>query len=106
MSATKVNLVIEQGTTFSQNLVVANTYNLANATANADIRKYYTSDDFTKFECIVYPDDLIVNIAISANNTALLDYGRQVWDCKVTLDSGDVIRIAEGIATITPEATY
>lgn len=106
--ATKANLVIDQGTTFSTIITVADAegdaLDLSNYTGAAQMRKHYSSSNSFSFTVYVANTGTIT-LSMSANTTANITSGRYVYDCEITSNTGVVSRIAEGIVTVTPEVT-
>jgi hypothetical protein len=106
--ATKANLVIDQGTTFTTTLTVTDddgdALDLTGYTGSAQIRKHYTSSNSVSFSVSVTPASGEVTLSLTANATANITAGRYVYDCELT-NSGTVSRILEGIVTVTPQVT-
>jgi len=106
--ADKLNLLIDQGSTYSVNLEVKDANNaLVNLTGYSgagQIRKQYTSNSATSFSINVYSNGT-VTAALSANQTANLVSGRYVYDIELTNAISEVTRIVEGIITVTPQVT-
>lgn len=106
--ADKLNLLIDQGSTYSVNLEVKDANNsLVNLTGYAgagQIRKQYTSNSATAFSVSVYSNGT-VTAALTANQTSNLVNGRYVYDIELTNSIGEVTRIVEGIITVTPQVT-
>lgn len=108
--ATKLNLVIDQGTTYSNSSIIAydssNTaINLSTYTVASKIRKHYTSTNAVSFTATGNSTGY-VTLSLNANTSANLVAGRYVYDVEVTSNTGIVTRIKEGIVTVTPQATY
>ncbi|CAB4162804.1 hypothetical protein UFOVP787_123 [uncultured Caudovirales phage] len=107
--ATKANLVIDQGTTFSTDLALTDengdAINLSGYTANSQIRKWYTSTNAAaSFTSLINVSSGVISLTLSANQTSNLSSGRYVYD--VEIDNGTTIsRIVEGIVTVTPQVT-
>lgn len=107
--ATKANLVIDQGSTYSVNLDLTDengdVIDLSGYTANSQIRKWYTSSTAAAvFTTAVNAASGELTLSLTANQTSNLVAGRYVYD--VELDQGGVIsRIVEGIITVTPQVT-
>jgi hypothetical protein len=107
--ATKANLVIDQGSTYSVNLDLTDengdVINLTGYTANSQIRKWYTSSTpAAVFTTAVNAASGELTLSLTANQTSNLVAGRYVYD--VELDqSGVISRIVEGIITVTPQVT-
>lgn len=106
--ATKANLVVDQGTTFTTTITVSddegNALNLNGYTGAAQIRKHYTSSNSVNFAVTITPGTGEVTLSLTANATANLNAGRYVYDCELT-NSGTVSRILEGIVTVSPQVT-
>lgn len=107
--AIKANIFIDQGTTHSTQLAVndtnGNAVDLTGYTGAAQLRKHYTSSNSISFSVSItaYPGAITLNL--SANTTANLQSGRYVYDVEVTDSQGQVSRMIEGIATISPNVT-
>lgn len=107
--ATKANLVIDQGSSYSVTLDLTDengdVIDLSNYTANSQIRKWYTSSNpAATFSTTVNASSGELTLSLSANQTSNLVAGRYVYD--VELNSGGIIsRIVEGIITVTPQVT-
>lgn len=111
--ATKYNLVIDQGTTYSLdlNLKDANNANLAthsgaNAlyTSRSQIRKHYLSTNATaSFTTSLSNGQL--TISLTDTQTSNIEPGRYMYDIELIDSSNSVTRIIEGIVTVTPEIT-
>jgi hypothetical protein len=99
---------IEQGATWSNDLTLSDVYNttldLTEYTVRAQLRKSYYSSTATEFTVTTDTTGLIT-MELSAEITANLRPGRYVYDLIAEDGDGVVIRIIEGIATVTPSAT-
>jgi hypothetical protein len=106
--ATKSNLLIDQGSTFSSiiNLTDENgdAINLSTYTGAAQMRKHYTSSNSVNFSVALNSNGQ-VTLSLTANQTANIVSGRYVYDVEVTDASGVISRIVEGIVTVTPNVT-
>ena len=105
-----VELLIEAGANFNTVITVnesdGSVKNLSSYTARSQIRKSYystTAVDFT----VTIDDPLngIIRMQMPAATTANIRAGRYVYDVEIESASGDVERIFEGIATVTPNVT-
>lgn len=108
--ATKANLVIDQGTTFSVELDLTDdngdALNLDGFTANAQLRKWYTSSNSTVFSTSINASSGQISLSLTANQTGLLTAGRYVYDVELTENNTNAIsRVVEGIVTVTPQVT-
>jgi hypothetical protein len=108
--ATKANLVIDQGTTFSVDLDLTDdngdALGLDGFTANAQLRKWYTSSNSTAFATSINTSSGQISLSLTANQTGLLTAGRYVYDVELTQSSTNAIsRVVEGIVTVTPQVT-
>lgn len=106
--ATKSNLVIDQGATFSTDLTLTDengdALNLVGYTANSQMRKWYTSTNSVSFSASTNTDTGTVTLSLTANQTALLTAGRYVYDVEIS-DGTTISRIVEGIVTVSPNVT-
>ena len=106
--ADQINLLVDQGTTYSVNLEVKDSngdvVNLTGYTGAGQIRKQYTSNSAVAFSVNVFSNGT-VTASLSANQTSSLDQGRYVYDIELTNSLGEVSRIVEGLITFTPEVT-
>jgi hypothetical protein len=107
--ATKANLVIDQGSTFSTDLSLQDDYgdpmNLSGYTANSQIRKWYTSSNASAtFSTSINTSSGTITLDLSATQTSNLTSGRYVYDVEIN-NGSTVSRIVEGIITVTPQVT-
>lgn len=109
--AVKVNLSIDQGSTFATTFNLTNEetgeiLDLSTYSAAGQIRKHYSSSNAVSFVCTVNTSTGILTASLTANTTKAMTAGRYVYDIELTESvSGAVSRVVEGIATITPEVT-
>lgn len=107
--ATKANLVIDQGSTFSTDLTLTDENGdplaLAGYTANSQIRRWYTSTNASAtFTTSINTTSAVITLSLTANQTSNLVSGRYVYDVEIN-DGAEVSRIVEGIVTVTPQVT-
>jgi hypothetical protein len=106
--ATQVNLLIDQGATFSTviDLVDENgvPINLSSYTGASQLRRHYTSSNAINFT-VALTSNGVVTLSLTANQTTSLTAGRYLYDVEVTDNSGIVSRIVEGIVSVTPNVT-
>lgn len=106
--ATKVNLVVDQGSTFSTSITFndenGNTINFSTYSGAAQLRKHYSSSNATSFG-VSLTSNGIVTLSLTANQTGNLVAGRYVYDLEVTDASNVISRLIEGIVTVTPNVT-
>ena len=107
--ATKANLVIDQGTTYSTDLNLTDEngdpLNLSGYSANSQIRKHYTSSNSVVFSTTINATAGVITLTLNANQTSNIVSGRSVYDIELTDASNSVSRIVEGIVTVTPQVT-
>jgi hypothetical protein len=109
--AAHADIILDQGTTFNTTLNLTGDsgqpLDLTGYTAQAQVRKWYTSSNSVSFNVsIPQPTNGIIELSLDANTTAALWYGRYVYDV-ITIDtSNNIIRVVEGILTVTPEVTH
>lgn len=106
--AQKLNLIIDQGTTFSSSFNVnddaGDALDLEGYTGRSQIRKHFTSSNSVSFSVSVVNTG-IVTLSLSSNTTTTLTPGRYVYDVELIDGGGAVSRIVEGVVTVTPEVT-
>jgi len=110
--ATKANIVIDQGTTFSTSVTVTNAngsvLNLAGYTSAAQLRKGYSAANSTPFDVTIASNSQtgVITLEMAANVTQTLAAGRYVYDLEIYSSSNTTVtRVVEGIVTITPGVT-
>jgi hypothetical protein len=107
--ATKANLIIDQGTTFSTVISLAGDdgepIDLTGYTAEADIRKHYSSSNSQSFTVTLGGQSGTITLSLSANTTSNMIAGRYVYDIELINSYNVVSRVMEGIITITPQVT-
>lgn len=107
--ADKVNLSVDQGTTFLADFTVntgdGTVADLTGYTGAGQIRKHYTSNTATAFSIYVNANGT-VRASLSANQTSNLTEGRYVYDIELTSTADDTVtRLVEGIVTVNPQVT-
>jgi D-Tyr-tRNAtyr deacylase len=104
------NLFIDQGTDFSVTVDVTDidgsVLNLSGYTASAQIRKTYTSSNVSAtFGTSISEAAGQVTLTLSDTVTAGLSPGRYVYDLNIESSGGQVTRVVEGQAIVTPGVT-
>ena len=107
--ATKANLVIDQGATFSTDLNLTDdngdTIPLLGYSANSQIRKWYTSSTpAATFSTNIDTGSGVITLSLTSDQTANLVAGRYVYDVEIN-NGVTTSRIVEGIVTVTPQVT-
>ena len=107
--ATKANLVIDQGTTYTTDLNLTDEngdpLNLSGYSANSQIRKHYTSSNSVAFSTLIDANAGVITLSLTADQTANIVGGRYVYDVELTDSGNNISRIVEGIVTVTPQVT-
>ena len=105
--ASKANLVIDQGTTYSVTINLddenGDPLNIGGYSSRAQMRKHYTSSNAVTFSTALANGEL--TLSLTANQTSNIVSGRYVYDAELIDASGNVTRIVEGIITVTPEVS-
>lgn len=108
MVAQKVQLTIDQGTTFTKDFTFLDTNSeptdFSTHTANSQMRKTFTSTTAHTFTVGLFSNGQIT-LSMSANTTSSIVAGRFVYDLEVQTTDGIRSRLVEGIATVTPQVT-
>lgn len=108
--ATKANLIIDQGSTYSVEIQLTDQYgdplNLTGFVANAQIRKWYSSSTpAATFAASINTISSTVTLNLTETQTSNLVAGRYVYDVEARSAANTVSRIVEGIVTVTPQVT-
>ena len=111
MAAIPINLIIEQKADFEATFTISGANNVAldltNFSAEAKIKKNYTSSTSTNF-AVVFLDRTAgkLKLTLDSFNTSLLKEGRYVYDIVITNSVGGAKRrVVEGQVTVTPGVT-
>jgi hypothetical protein len=107
--ASKANLVIDQGSTFSVKLSllddVGDPIHLSGFVAQSQIRKWYASlSPSATFSTEIDVENATITLSLTAEQTANMESGRYVYDVEI-VDGDSVSRVVEGIVTVTPQVT-
>lgn len=107
--ATKANIVIDQGTTFSTSINLTDEnddpISLVGFTGRSKIKKHYTSSNSHSFTVSLGTSTGIVTLSLSAEQTSNIAPGRYVYDVELVDPYNVVSRLVEGMVTVTPEVT-
>jgi hypothetical protein len=112
MPAAKLNLLVEQGATFSKRLVWRDKnkrpVNLTGYTAKMQVRATAASAEViyelsTANGCITLSSGGVVQLDIESSDTSTLRAG--VYDLELSAPGGQVYRLIEGKLTVSPEVT-
>lgn len=105
--ALKANIVIDQGSTFASTVEILDendeAIDVTDYQARGQIRKHYSSTNAVSFSTSLSNGSLV--ISLTANQTANMVAGRYVYDIELIDPANTVVRILEGIVTLTPEVT-
>ena len=103
----KVNIVINQGCNFNTVIDLTDEnndpLNVTGYTARSQIRKHYLSINSVSFTTTLSNGQLI--LSLTPAQTSNIVAGRYVYDTELVDAANSVIRLMEGIATVTPEVT-
>ena len=107
--ATKANIVVDQGTTFTTSIYLTDddgvAIDLSGYTGRSQIRKHYTSSNSLSFTVTLTANQGMVTLDLTSTQTSALTAGRYVYDVEVVSSANVVARIIEGNVTVTPEVT-
>lgn len=106
--AAKVNIVIDQGTTFNTTYTIHDVndepIDFTGYSASSQMRKSYSSSSYAQF--VVGLSSIgQVTLSMDAATTNDITAGRYVYDVEVENVSGIKSRIVEGIVTVTPQVS-
>ncbi len=110
--AAYVELFMDQGATFNNviNLtddITNDTINISGYTIRSQMRRsYYSTNPSANITCsITDAANGEITLTLSASATANLKAGRYLFDVQTVDTSNNVVRILEGIMTVTPRIT-
>ena len=107
--AEKVNLIIDQGATFSVRFQVYDEndelIDFTNYSGNSQFRKSHSSSTGYAF-IVSLSNNGIITLLMDSTTTNVIPDGRYVYDVEVNDNlTNNKMRIVEGIITVTPQAT-
>lgn len=106
--AQKVNIVIDQGTTFNTDFTFTddqdNPINFFEYEGRSQMRKSYSSLTAHEFT-VSLGNNGIISLSMNSATTTSISPGRYLYDLEVTDQNGVVSRLVEGLVTVTPEVT-
>ena len=107
--ATKANIVMDQGSTFSTTIFIADDAGLAidltGYTGASKMKKHYTSSNSHTFTVSVTGSVGVLSLSMTSNQTSNIVPGRYVYDVELTSPANVISRVLEGIVTVTPQVT-
>ncbi len=105
-----VNMVLDQGCTFekvitAQNSAGSNVTISAGTCAGKMRQSYSSSNNVVSFTCADAGSN--VTISLTATQTSTITPGQYIYDVEYTQSGGTIVeRLAEGVLTVSPSATY
>lgn len=118
MPAANLYITIEQGATFRHSLalkvgagVTSPALDMTGYSARMQLRADYTATDVlleltsSNGRIIITPLAGTLELAISATDTALLDFSKAIYDLEIESANGEVTRILQGVITLSKEVT-
>jgi|APCry1669189034_1035192.scaffolds.fasta_scaffold207903_1 hypothetical protein len=106
--ATKINLTMDQASTFNMSFTVIDVFgnptDFTTYTLTSQMRKTFSSLNAYSFTVNGYSNGTIV-MSMNAATTANISDGRYVYDIESTSNTGVKSRIVEGLLTVTPQVT-
>jgi hypothetical protein len=105
------NIVIEQGFFFDVSFQLGDTrtnsfLDLRGTTAVGQLKKTYTSLSYVNFLCsILEPENGLISLSLTDEDTRLLKPGRYVYDIKILSSAGQAFKAVEGSALVRPGVT-
>ena len=103
------NLYIDQGTAFSSSIDMTNDdgtpFNLTGYTCQGQIRTSYIAEEAIDFAITLDITNSKLNFSLTKLQTAAMKAGRYVYDIMIDNNSGNAVRVVEGILVINPGVT-
>ncbi len=107
--ATRVNIVIDQGTDFETSISLTDASNVqlntTGMTAASQIRRTHSSSNSVAFTAALAKPTGTLTLSLNNATTSSMTAGRYVYDVELTDATNVVSRILEGVVTVTPEVT-
>ncbi len=107
--ATRVNIVIDQGTDFETSISLTDASNVqlntTGMTAASQIRRTHSSSNSVAFTAALANTTGTLTLSLNNATTSSMTAGRYVYDVELTDATNVVSRILEGVVTVTPEVT-
>ena len=107
--ATRVNILIDQGTDFTTSVNLTDNsglqLDLTGMSAASQIRKTHSSSNATNFSASLANNTGTLTLTLNNAVTSSMSAGRYVYDVELTDSTSIKSRILEGIVTVTPEVT-
>jgi hypothetical protein len=111
MAAGYSDLYLEQGTSFTTQLTLADTnglaYNLSHFSVSSQARKsYYSANATINFVSTIYDSaNGIIQLSANSSVTSGVRPGRLVYDVIISDSSNNVTRVLEGQIYVSPSVT-
>jgi hypothetical protein len=107
--AARLDFTIDQGATFTTTIELTDQndveFDLELYTGSGQIRKNYESNTYTAFTVTLDDANAEMTISLTPEQTANLKAGRYVYDVEFVDDLNNVIRVIEGVVTVSPQVT-
>ncbi len=107
--AQTAHFMLDQGTDFLASIQLKNRenlpYNLTGHTLRSQLRKTYSTESYIEFSTTHTNADGIIFLALNHIQTDTLEPGKYAFDVELTTPDNIVVRILEGIVTVTPSIT-
>jgi hypothetical protein len=108
LMATKANLMMDQGATFSVTINITDDnglpLDLSGFTASSQMKKWYTSSNSVTFNTTINTQAGFIVLELDANLTSFIVPGRYVYDVDIT-DGISITRVVEGLVYVSPGVT-
>lgn len=106
--AARVNIVIDQGTTFNTTYSFTGDndepIDFTTFSANSQMRKSYSSNTAYTFT-VGLANNGVITLSMNSATTSTITAGRYMYDLEVQDVNGVRSRLVEGMVTVTPEIT-
>ena len=106
--AQKSNIVLDQGTTFLTSFTLTGDdggiLDLTSQTGKAQMRKYFTSNNYYSFT-VNTSNVGVITLSMDAATTSTIPAGRYVYDVDLVDAANNISRVVEGIVSVTPSVT-
>lgn len=102
--AKKVNIVIDQSSTFNKDIPYLDTSNnlfdFTGYTGEGRLRKHHLSSNSANLTVVLSEGN--INISMTDEETSVLEEGKYVYNVRITDESNNVTRAIEGLIFVSP----
>ncbi len=108
--ADKIDLAIDQGTSFEVDFLVKdssnNTIDISTYTGTGKARKYVSSNTAVTMQVNTFSNGILRASLTHIQTNNMIYSERYLYDIKLTTPANTIFRVVEGVITINPQVSY